>query len=495
MSNGTAGAQTKHKSFRREIREAGLVIAYSVAAGLPILIMIAGSAFLLNEKYVSQHLQLIAARSITEDEQRSLDTALQAVTARIEGLRLSIESASAATGPEPGEEDPAGELDEDTEAEVQAIDAAAVRDAAEAVAELELAAAPFVERTSPVSLLPPEQIFSLRRSVRAMTAETDRTRPLVEECACDGPDKSSATVSLDRAATVATELQAHYLEWAKGIAGQSPKIMTALNTTVILIVIAGGASLWCIRHLLPFPGIGTRFGGLAKLRVAAIALAIAACVLIWSDILEIPLMPYGRITMTVFGNTLQHALLPNGDAFFQWNYVAIGLVSSALLLTYVTSAMAAWTYDYEHPPVKAIGAYDRMMIVRAMLYLSAGVGVAAMITVETEFTAAASLFREGTAEDPSPVRALIENFGSTIVLAVGIALGLGLAASYMPAALHLYPAYNKEKEEDDAGEAAGGLGSLVSSEQLGIIMRFLAILAPALAGTLAGIFGSDAGVN
>jgi hypothetical protein len=199
-------------------------------------------------------------------------------------------------------------------------------------------------------------------------------------------------------------------------------------------------------------------------------------------------MPYGTVTTSVFERTLEPAMSPSGESFFQWNYAAIGLVAAALLLTFMTTATAAWTFERDKPPVRAISATERMKIVRSTLYVAAAVSVAAMIAVETEFTAAAGLFREGTADDPSPVRALIENIGSAIVFALGIALGLALAAAYVPAALYLYPAYNAAKA---AEKEASGFWSFLSGEQLGIILRFLAIIAPVIAGTVAGIFGQE----
>jgi hypothetical protein len=100
-----------------------------------------------------------------------------------------------------------------------------------------------------------------------------------------------------------------------------------------------------------------------------------------------------------------------------------------------------------------------------------------MLAAATEFAAAASLVVAG-AQEPGPARELVEKAGSVIIIALGIAFGLSLAAAYIPGALRLYPAY---QAENPPGRTRTGVSSALSGETMGIVLPLLAIIAPVIA--------------
>jgi hypothetical protein len=207
-------------------------------------------------------------------------------------------------------------------------------------------------------------------------------------------------------------------------------------------------------------------------------------------------MPYKTITLTLFNRTLSYGLLPGGPLFLFWNYVAIGLVAMALYAAFAIISAASWTYDYEHPPVKAATATQRMFVIRNTLYIAALASIASLLAIQTGFAAAASLYPEKIGEAINPTRILINEIGSAIVQANGIGLGLALAAAYFPAAGHLHDAYEREKilreKALEANEAApAGMFSLLDSGMFGMALRFLAIIAPALIEPISKLIGME----
>jgi hypothetical protein len=116
-----------------------------------------------------------------------------------------------------------------------------------------------------------------------------------------------------------------------------------------------------------------------------------------------------------------------------------------------------------------------MGVVRNVLLLAALVSLVALLLIESDFRAAQSFLAETLGSADNPTRKMVEGIGTALVQSYGIALGLALAASYVPAAVHLYPDYNAEK---------GGSGAFLSSETLGMILRFLAIIAPPVLGAI-----------
>ena len=166
---------------------------------------------------------------------------------------------------------------------------------------------------------------------------------------------------------------------------------------------------------------------------------------------DIPFMPYKTITLTLFNRTLSHGLLPGGPLFLFWNYVAIGLVATALYAAFSIISAASWTYD---TTIRRSKRRRRRSGCSSSATPSTSPPLQAShrcLAIETGFAAAASLFPEKIGEATNPTRILIDEIGGAIVQANGIGLGLALAASYFPAAGHLHDAYEREKAASREG--------------------------------------------
>jgi hypothetical protein len=487
------------------VKPSGLKIAmFALAPVLPVLIVLFVSAMLFRIEFVARHLDIVAIKPTHSNQyfelQDGLDEARQALSAaRLLILRRLALAAAANDESEPNSSAPAptpkaiNPVQTDALKSLDSEFVAATAKVAELAARVDVAAAPVLDTGRPVGLSSRALMRELQTAVERLDGESTTAIAAIEACACDGLEIDALSGARMSLARTAAALKAVLTEWAIAKARQSGAMMKAVNGTVILIIVAIGAWFWAFAYLLPSRLGGARLGGFASLRGAFVVLStlvFLAILLIppmWPDL---PLVPYRTITLTLFQRTILHGLDPGGAGFMWWSYAAIGLAAAALLAAFAAAAFAAWTYDYDSPPRKSADAVRRMSIVRNSLYAAALVSIASLLALQTDFTAAASLFAiggEGAAANPT--RILIDEIGGAIVQANGIGLGLSLAVAYLPAAAHLHRAY----QAATAATAGSGSGtfSLFDSGTFGIALRFLAIVAPALIEPISKLIGTD----
>lgn len=505
----TAEERTRAQAFR--------VLVFAWIPIVPVVVMLIVTGALFNSKFVGRHLDLVAHAPPLDREYQALEAALREAKEPLVQARQSILKwlAAAPEGPAGGE---AAEQPADTDAPVIGAGdtaqqqppatqrkipdtelAAAAGELAKAAITTDAAAASILDKARPVALSSRAQMTSLLAAVEDIDDQASLTGKAIEKCECSGVEFETLSIAhADMASTVET-LNGLILDWSTAKARQSGAMMKAVNANVILIIVSAGAAFWSFFQLMPSRRGGARLGGLARMRWGAIVMSIViffVAIVIPYSWPDVPFMPYKTITLTLFNRTLSYGLLPGGPIFLFWNFVAIGLVAMALYAAFSIISAAAWTYDYDHPPVKAATATQRMFVIRNTLYIAALASIASLLAIQTGFSAAASLFPEKIGEATNPTRILIDEIGGAIVQANGIGLGLALAAAYLPAAGYLHDAYQREKALHERALAAkedapAGVFSLLDSGTFGMALRFLAIIAPALIEPISKLIGME----
>jgi hypothetical protein len=503
----SAAERTRAQAFK--------VLVFAWIPIVPVVVMLIVTGALFNSKFVGRHLDLVAHAPPVDQEYQALEAALREAKEPLVQARQSIvkwlaeapeEPASGEATEQPADTDAAVTIADDAEQQQPPAPqrripdtelAAAAGELAKAASATDAAAASILDKARPVALSTRAQMTSLLAVVGEIDDQVGLTGKAIEKCECSGVEFETLSIAHADLAATLKKLNDLILDWSTAKAHQSGAMMTAVNANVILIIVAAGAAFWSFFQLMPARRGGARLGGLAWMRWGAIVMSIVlffVAIVIPYSWPDVPFMPYKTITLTLFNRTLSHGLLPGGPIFLFWNFVAIGLVAMALYASFAIISAAAWTYDYDHPPVKAATATQRMFVIRNTLYIAALASIASLLAIQTGFAAAASLYPEKIGEAINPTRILINEIGSAIVQANGIGLGLALAASYFPAAGHLHDAYEREKALRERALAAkedapAGMFSLLDSGSFGMALRFLAIIAPALIEPISKLIG------
>jgi hypothetical protein len=477
MNQERERARRIHKMRRR-------VIFFSIAPIFPILLMLFVTHWIFDETFLDRHLDAVVGEPAQSSDYILLKIELRNGERRLNEARRTVEDRK-----EAGEDD----------AKTISLEQPARR-LARAAAWTHQRAIVVISDRRPAGFAQSSDAVQLAEALTDVTAAKDRLDAAIEACDTCGNELPALVAAKSRLSATLTRLDRFYETWADAKSRQPAAWMAAVNATIILIVVASGTMILSFRYLLPSKCGGEHYGFLGALRIGAVMFSIAvfaATMLAAFDAVRaeslfaqsLPVIPYRTVTFEFFERTLSLGYGEKGSRLFiLCSYASVGLVGAALLGSFTVMSVASRTYiDAPVPNRRREGtALRRMAVVRNMLYLAAALSVAVLLVMGTDFTAAAIMFTDaGSEEETSLARTTIEEMGKVIVQANGIALGLALAAAYLPAAAVLHGPYKAEKKDD------GDEGFFSVSGTFGTALRFAAIIAPAVVGGIIKAFGGS----
>jgi hypothetical protein len=470
------------------------IIFFAAGPIAPIAIMLFVTHWIFDDGFLQRHLDTVVGSPVTSADYVLLRIALTGSRDALDDARRAIESQANVKDAE----------------EIAAVLAEPAPRLAYMASQVRRYGAPMLNRFRPPGFAGSDQVARVREALDDAKAASAKLMEAVAACA--GCASGAGALVSERAFldTAIEKVGNTYNTWAGAKARQPAAWMMAVNATIILIVVAAGTALWSFHYVLPQKYWGQKYGYLGKLRVAAVVLCIlvflASLLLafelqarpVFADVRlsdYIPVIPYRIVTLELFERTLDLGYEKRSGIFLWCNYISIGLVAAALFGSFTAMSVASRTF-VRRPSDGPASAMRRMAIVRNMLYLAAALSVAVLLVIDTDFTAAASMFAEALDDGaPNPARATIEGIGRVIVQAYGIALGLALGTAYLPAATVLQASYDEEKAAQKAAgddDAEAGFLSIVGSGAFGTAMRFAAIVAPAAVAGILRVLGVGA---